>query len=404
MGQKMLIVGAGIGGITLGIAARRRGLLVDVVERASSFNPVGAGIGLGANAVACLDLIGLQDELLARGRPFEIARVTDDSGRAITSTEFVDLGLKVLAVGVHRAVLHDLLLRNAEGIEIRLGTTVDSIDSSGSSVSVLFCDGSRGIYDLVVGCDGLNSRVRRLLFNAPEPKYAGYFSWRMIVKRPKEVECPIEMWGRGCRLGLVPISEDELYCFTTLNGPPVGRDYAGDPPERRVARFHDAFGNFRGSAPAVLEQVVEPSQLIPTDLEDVMLDTWVKGRVALLGDAAHAMTPNLGQGAAMAIEDAIVLARLLAESRGVEEAFASYQSIRFPRVKAMQRRSHLFGVMGQFENRAACAIRNTAFRLSPFFLGLAKRGALREMMKVAEAERACALTGGSRTSGDSQTG
>ncbi|MFZ2062231.1 MAG: FAD-dependent monooxygenase [Candidatus Binatus sp.] len=382
----MLIVGAGIGGLTLGLAARHRGLLVDVVERAGSFNPVGAGIGLAANALACLDLLGLREEILASGHQFELARVTDDRGREINSTEFADLGLKILGVAMHRAVLHNLLLRNAEGIEIRLGTTVDSVDISADLLSVFFSDGSRGNYDVVVGCDGVHSRVRRLLFNAREPKYVGYFSWRTIVQRPRAVECPIEMWGRGRRLGLVPISEDELYCFTTLNGPPVGRDSSGDPPEKRVARFHSEFRNFRGSAPAVLEQVVEAAQLVPTDLENVVLSSWVKGRVALLGDAAHAMTPNLGQGAAMAIEDAIVLARLLAENRSVEEAFGRYQSIRFKRVNLMQRRSRLFGVMAQFEASIACAIRDTALRLVPLNLG--KRKAVYEMMKVVEAEKA----------------
>lgn len=380
----MLIVGAGIGGLTLGIAVQRRGLSVEIVERAESFAPVGAGIGLVANALACLDLIGLKDELLATGYPFEFAHVTDESGREITSTGFADLGLPIQGVAMHRAVLHDILLREAQGIEIRLATTVDRVESQGSSVSVSFSDGSQGSYNLIVGCDGVHSRMRTLLFDAREPEYVGYFSWRAIVKRPKQVACPIEMWGRGRRLGLIPISENELYFFTTLNALPVGRDASGDPPEKRVARFHDAFKTFGGSAPSVLEQIEHPEQLIPTDLEDVVLNTWIRGRFALLGDAAHAMTPNLGQGAAMAIEDAIVLGRLLAESRSIEDAFASYQSARFSRVRSMQRRSRQFGMMAQLEAPAACAIRNTAFRLMPIRLG--RRTAVRELMKVAIAE------------------
>jgi 2-polyprenyl-6-methoxyphenol hydroxylase-like FAD-dependent oxidoreductase len=384
--DKTLIVGAGIGGLTFAIAARRWGLSVEMVERAPAFAPVGAGIGLAPNAVACLSLLGLEDELVAAGSPFDAGRVSDELGRPIISATFADVGLPVQGVATHRAVLHELLLRAARDLKIRLGTTVDRLDLSGSSVRATFSDGSSGSYDLVVGADGVRSRVRALIFGADQPKYVGYFSWRTIVARPKEIELPVEMWGRGRRLGLVPISENDLYCFTTLNGPPVGRDSFGDPLDGRLARFREAFGNFGGSAPRVLEQITDPEQLVPTDLEEVTLREWARGRVVLLGDAAHAMTPNLGQGAAMAMEDAVVLARLIERSNYVADALALYQSARISRVRSIQRLSHRFGVIGQFESAAACAIRNTAVRILP--MGWLSRVAAREIMKVVSEESA----------------
>jgi 2-polyprenyl-6-methoxyphenol hydroxylase-like FAD-dependent oxidoreductase len=169
------------------------------------------------------------------------------------------------------------------------------------------------------------------------------------------------MWGRGRRFGLVPLTRDRVYCFAVANAP-VGEP---DPEHGRVERFRTRFGGFGGDVPAVLEQIERPEQLIHNDLEEIEQTPWQRDRVVLVGDAAHAVTPNMGQGAAMALEDTAVLAEMLAEKRPLAETLAAWEARRRPRVRFVQRQSRRIGRVAHRQGRAACAVRNGLLRLTP---------------------------------------
>jgi 2-polyprenyl-6-methoxyphenol hydroxylase-like FAD-dependent oxidoreductase len=375
--ERILIVGGGIAGLALGTALRRAGLEPEIVERAPAFGAVGAGIALGVNAMAMMRRLGLEEATLERGFVLRRAEITDASGGVLGVT---DLGALTPRFGptlsIHRAKLHEALLLGCAGLPLHAGTTLESLVDRGDGVEVRRSDGREGVYDLVVGADGVRSQTRRLVFGPNEPIYAGYTCWRLVVPAPGGLEVVREMWGRGLRFGVVPMAGDTVYCFAVANAP------AGtpDPEDGRVERFRARFAGFGGSVPEILEQVERPEQLIHGDLADLEQNPWHRGRVALLGDAAHAVTPNMGQGAAMALESAVVLADLLLEKRPLEETLRAWEGRRRDRVRFVRAQSRRIGRIGQAEGYLTCALRNAALRLLPN--GIAARA----LIRMAEAE------------------
>jgi 2-heptyl-3-hydroxy-4(1H)-quinolone synthase len=375
---RILIVGGGIGGLTLAAALKVRGIHADVVERAAAWMPIGAGIVLGLNAMKVLGRIGLAGSVARRGIEVGVARVTDARGETLSALDFRALPNDIgRAIALHRASLHDGLLTGVDPASIRLNTTVKAIDQDALRVSVQLSDGTRHEYDAVIGADGIRSVVRWLTFGETPLRYSGYTCWRFVARGEFTNADTWEMWGRGRRFGIVPLGGDKVYCFTTLNAP------QNDPTKRNIALddFKKLFAEFQGPAPELLASLKTADQLIWNDLEEICLDTWVKGRVALLGDAAHAMTPNMGQGAAMAIEDAFVLADELAHQHDISAALTRYEQRRRKRVDFIQTRSRRIGVVAQWQSSPACTIRNFVARLTPdsFSTNAVKQLALAEL-------------------------
>jgi len=338
MRPRILIVGAGIGGLTLAHALRQRGLSFDIVDQAPRWEPVGAGFGLWSNALRVLDRLGFLARVVAAGVPFTGGDVTDSRGRLLTRVRYASPDPRIpVGVALLRYELHEVL---RESIEVRLGTTIESREG----------------YDLVVGADGVHSRVRELFWGPVELRDSGYTSWRFVVPIDLPLEGPTEMWGAGKRTGFVAMRGGRTYCFATMN---VGRDF-DDPPPGRLARFRENFHDFGGHFPAVLDLLERDEELIHARLCDVRLETWTKPGAVLLGDAAHAMTPNVAQGAAMAIEDAWVLADCIA--CGVLD---ECERKRRSRVEWVQNLSWRFGVVGQWSSPLAVAARDFALRLTP---------------------------------------
>lgn len=360
--MRVLIVGGGIGGLTLAAGLKRRGIETEVIERAPAFAPVGAGIVLGLNAMKVLDRLGLGDAVRERGRLVGVARIADALGRTLSSLDFGRMPPEIgRPVAIHRAALHEALMSGLDADSVHLDTTVKSIEQSPAEVSVTFSDGRSDGYDAVVGADGIRSSVRNLVFGATPLRYSGYTCWRFVVHGTFEATDTWEIWGRGRRFGIVPLGRDTVYCFTTLNAPrqsEATRDIS-------LAAYKDLYASFRGPVPALLDALERENQLIWNDLEEIRIPHWTTGRVALLGDAAHALTPNLGQGAAMAIEDAYVMAKCLAETAPVDAAFADYETRRRRRVEMVQQRSWRIGQVAQWSSPPACALRNMLMRLTP---------------------------------------
>ena len=362
MRQPVLIVGGGIGGLTLAIALKRARIPVEVWERVETYKPVGAGIALAINAMAVLRALDVAARVEAAGAVIQRFRITDQHDRAISAVDLTETArLHGPSIGIHRSALHEALVAAAGDIPRRSGVSVRSLEPHADGMRVESTAGDRGDFGLVVGADGIRSRVRELIFGAIEPAYAGYTCWRLVLENRAGLTDSTEMWGRGRRVGLVPIGRGQIYVFTTLNRP---RGVI-DPAQERVARFKATFSGFAGPFQQLLPQITAADQLLHNDIEDVWLNQWHSGRAVLLGDAAHAMTPNTGQGAGMAIEDAWVLAKQLADAPSIPLALAAYENIRVPRVRAIHRASRLLGRVAQWEHPAARALRNTIFRAVP---------------------------------------
>ncbi len=362
MNEPILIVGGGIAGLATAAGLAKAGIACEIVERAPAWAPVGAGIVLGVNAMRVMRALDLEPEIAAAGTALGRGAITDHAGRPLGATDFALLEPEFgPTIALHRAALHEVLLGAAKDVPISLGTSVEEIEQHGDRVHVRMTDGREAAYGLVIGADGLRSRVRELLFGEEDLVYSGYTCWRCVVDLEAERVELREMWGRGQRFGLVPIGGGRTYCFATSNAP---RGQA-DPLDGRLERFRACFAGFGGQVPDVLAALRSPEELIHNDLEERRAGRWHDGRVALIGDAAHAMTPNMGQGAAMALEDSMVLVELAREGLPVEELLPRLHERRSPRVHWVQSQSRRIGRMGQLEGRFVCRARNALLRVIP---------------------------------------
>jgi 2-polyprenyl-6-methoxyphenol hydroxylase-like FAD-dependent oxidoreductase len=368
---KVVIAGGGIGGLTAAIALRRAGFEVVVFERATELREVGAGLLLAANAQKSLAKLGLAEAVACLGTPASAGEIRSWRGNVLASIPADELENKIgtPSAAVHRADLQALLVREVEDGTLRLGTEVGAFEQDQSGVRVLLADGSRESADLLVGADGLRSRIRAGLFGSEGPRYAGYTAWRAVVE-PKEALLPwgtgFESWGRGARFGCAHIGDGRVYWFATANSPEGEKDGPPGSPAGAKAKLLRLFSGWHRPV-ADLVEVAEEGTILRTDIYDrePLGERWGEGRVTLLGDAAHPMTPNLGQGACQAIEDAVVLARCLGERGATAEALRSYERLRSDRVAMVVRRSRRVGMVGQVKNPAICWVRDRALAMIP---------------------------------------
>lgn len=369
MTRRILIVGAGIGGLALAQGLNRTGEQVTVIEQQPKPQPAGAGLILSSNAVRIIDHLGFGDDIRAQGCPLAFMRLTDAQGQHLQEVETAPHPLAGPTLALQRTALHQVLLTGIQD-GVRYGVTTKSIRERPDGVDVQFSDGRVESYDVVIGADGLHSHVRSLCFEHAAGRtacrYAGYTTWRMVIQGAYKATGATEMWGVGRRLGVVPLGHDLTYLYFTANMPAQVRSSLAPPETARWLQTH--FAPFGGIAPELLARLESCPAIIRTDVHEVRLPQWVSQRVGLLGDAAHAMTPNLAQGAAMSLEDAYVLMRALISSHSVSDALRLYQRERRVRVCRLQRQARWLGWMGQHPSLVTSVIRNQALRLLPAFL------------------------------------
>ncbi|HEY7132020.1 MAG TPA: FAD-dependent monooxygenase [Candidatus Limnocylindrales bacterium] len=333
--MRILIVGGGIAGLSTARALRLRGIESEIVERDASPRIAGAGVYLPGNGMAALRTLGLGEAVLAHGAVISRRRLLDDRGRLFVDFDEAGLWEGVAPpVALHRADLQDVLRAGAAGTRIRMGTTIVSLDDRGSAVQAVFTDGSEADYDLVVGADGVHSAVRALVFGGPEPRRVGQAGWRFVVEGHDEIDGWNGWIGRDRGFLALAIGGGRAYCYADVLSPD-GRDPTGGDPRRLAA----AFEAFAGPARSFLDAISSAADLWYGPVEEVA-PTWSTGRVVLVGDAAHASSPNMAEGASLAMEDAIVLAEELSTRDSVETALAAFRTRREPRVSWVQETTH----------------------------------------------------------------
>ncbi|WP_322057958.1 FAD-dependent monooxygenase [Paraburkholderia sp. J63] len=341
--RKVLVIGAGIGGLAAGALLAQKGIEVDIVEIRPDSNVLGIGINQPANSLRVLERIGVLDEICDAGFQYAEWRYNDQDGKLIAScpSNMGDDGIPANNA-LARKDLHSILIGAATraGVNIRYGLTIDTFDSLPDRVEVTLTDGVRASYDLVVAFDGVNSAIRRQLFGtAYEPVYTGYSVWRVLAPRPRDITCINLFQSIGAKAGVIPLSEDWMYLLNVTPEPEVRYRQ-----EDFVEMLRERLQTFGGLVGEIRDQHLKAdSNVVYSPLKECMLpEPWFKGRVVVCGDAAHACSPHLTQGAAMALEDAMVLAEELVadRSRSVEHTLGVFMRRRYPRARFVQDASH----------------------------------------------------------------
>ncbi|NBC34984.1 FAD-binding protein [Novosphingobium sp. FSY-8] len=334
--QNICIIGGGVAGLAVAIGLHNKGLKVEVVERDKDWKVYHVGIIVQANFVRALNALGVGEAATKAGYAYRGARFCNASGQVIAELpgETAVDGLPS-DLGLTRPALHKVLTDKVKelGIPVRLGVTFTDMQDKGDGVDVVFSDGTSGSYDLVIGADGNYSQVRKHLWPEAKPQFTGQGVWRYNVPRPADLE-----WsdiylaapnGFNGKAGYCPLTPEEMYIFAVIEekgNPRFAPETLADEMRARLA----GYGGILGEA---AKAITDPALVVYRPLEAcIMPDPWYQGRIVLIGDAAHSATPHLGQGAAMAVEDAVVLVDELA-AKDIDAALVAFMERRFERAK-----------------------------------------------------------------------
>ncbi len=343
---KMLIVGGGVGGMSCAISLRRAGIPVDLVEIDPAWKIYSAGITITGSTLRALRTLGVLEEMKQHGATWDGACVFTQSGQLIEELSFppIEPGLPGTG-GIMRPELHRILSARtlAAGVHVRLGTTVETLSQVPGGVEIKLTNGHRELYDLVVGADGIYSKLReRIVPDAPRPKFTGQVIYRIVAERPKGFDRTHFYMGANSKLGIHPVSPTHMYLSLWQRSPSNPWVAVEDQPRR----LYEALNGWGGIAPEVRATVmtVNAHTINYRPLEANLLpDPWYRGRVVLIGDAAHATTPHLASGVGMAVEDGIVLAEELARDGNIDAALPRFMKRRFERGRSVVENSLRLG-------------------------------------------------------------
>jgi 2-polyprenyl-6-methoxyphenol hydroxylase-like FAD-dependent oxidoreductase len=362
---RVVVVGGGIGGLAAAFAATRTGADVVVLERNTDLRSEGFGLVLQPNALEALARLGLRDAVVARGARVAAAEVRTPSGALLFAVPYAELGWET--VGILRAELLNGLCDALPNNAVRLGRECVDVEQDEHAAAALLADGTREQGDVLLGADGVRSTVRRAAVDASPPRYAGQRAWRAAARGDFGVDRFVEFWGVGGGFGFGPAGERTVYwyCFErAVEGAP-------SPPDA-LADFRRRYDGW----PAPIAELLQATD--PADVHEAFTydrapsRRWGNGRVTLLGDAAHAMMPNLGQGAAQALEDAAVLGLVLAEAADPVTALRDYERRRIGRANRVVRASRQGAATAELSSALAARARDALFRAMPDRLLLAR--------------------------------
>ena len=329
---RILVVGAGIAGLALARALQRSGCTADIVDRGAGAGDAGAGMYLPGNALAALRRLDLDAAVARRGVRIATQRFCDARGRLLreVALEPVWSGCGP-CVAVLRADLHAALGQAGDAPSVRPGVALAALAQGAASATARFSDGAEGEYDLVVGADGIHSTLRRLAFDDPPLRVLQQGAWRFVIACPSAITTWSAFLGERATCLAMPVGGGRAYCYVdSLESGSAGTSSDG---------LDELLAGFAGPVAAIREALAT-TRVHHAAIEEVDLERWSRGRALLIGDAAHATGPNMAQGAAMALEDALVLARCLAEAPTIEAAIARHEEQRRPRVRWVRQTTH----------------------------------------------------------------
>ncbi|WAC70832.1 FAD-dependent oxidoreductase [Roseateles sp. SL47] len=344
--QRVLIIGGGFSGMSAAIALRRQGVQVDLVEIDPGWRSYGAGISLGGATLRAFSQLGILQDFLREGWASDNVAIYTPEGVKVGEIPTPRIAGPAVPGGgaIMRPVLARILARatRAAGTDVRLGVTFETIEDLGDEVSVRFTDGQTRRYDLVIGADGLYSKVRQTLFpEVQAPKYSGQAVWRAVLPRPPEITTAVMWVGGDVKPGVNPVSNEEMYLFVTEHRPVNDRV----DPATFVDHLSGLLKGFR--VPLIqrmCEQISEGAQIVFRPLEGLLVPRpWHRGRVVLIGDTVHATTPHMASGACIGIEDALVLAEELGRHAETEAGLLAFQARRWERCRMVVENSARLG-------------------------------------------------------------
>lgn len=363
--SKIAVVGGGIGGLTVALALIKKGFSPIVFEKTAVSRPIGAGIVLSSNAMGALSHLGVLDKICGAGWPVKNFIVSTPEGNSLFEEDFAAIGKRFgySAVGISRPVLHKILIDLLPKDCIKLGYNFESCNQTSEQVTLHFKEHTPIDADIVIGADGIHSKVRQAVLGKPPLRYSGQSGWRGLCRMPTHTPLLsfFESWGVGKRFGAVQVGPDLVYWYCGINAEANTLESNGVLSKNIIS---DLFSNWHAPIEELIEKT-HPDSILQIDIFDMPpVKHWYSKKIVLLGDAIHSTTPNLGQGAGMAIESALALAHSLDTETTLDEAFYRYQMIRKNRTAWVTTQSWYWGKISQIENPKFCWLRNNALRLS----------------------------------------
>ena len=361
---KILIIGGGIAGLSVMRALENKGFSPYLVEQSKTIRSDGTGILLGFNAVNVLANLGLYSEIEQAGLELSTMSAFDEKGKSIVACDLKYIKDKsgYPTYGIDRETLIKTLLKSVNADYIQTEKKVKQLTNTASQAEVLFEDGSIQSYDLVIGADGIHSSVRELIFGKIPLRDAKQGCWRFIIDTPHNLNVNgiFEYFGVGKRAGYMPMKNGQLYVYILLNADQYN-EHALPSIEELLLRCEE----FQGDWQLISQTLIKPISMRFDPIKDLSKICIMKDRVVLIGDASHAVTPNLGQGAAMGMEDAELLAHYLSTQDNIQKALQEFQQRRLKRVHSIQQKSYMIGKIAQSSSAMFCKIRNIFYKLIP---------------------------------------
>lgn len=363
--KKISVIGGGIGGLCAALALQRTGFQVTVYEKTNHLSSAGAGIGLGPNAVKALIHLGLKEQINKHCNALNRFTIQSQRGTILSDINFAKLASKsgVGNAAIHRAELHKILRESLDAGTIQLDKKCIDVIQDEHGVTLHFDDGDSIRTDLVIAADGIHSTIRKKLLPHSSIRYSGYTCWRSVVPYDygDQKHRSSEIWGQEGRFGYIPLSQGQVYWFACINSE------ANDPVRSAYTADHllRVFNNFPYPVKKLL-QAASNNRLIHNDIYDIQpLQQFAFGRIVLLGDAAHATTPNMGQGAGQAMEDAVVLGQCMQLESNFNDALQLYEQRRLQRTRKIIEKSRQIGSVSQWSHPALIQLRDQLLKLVP---------------------------------------
>jgi 2-polyprenyl-6-methoxyphenol hydroxylase-like FAD-dependent oxidoreductase len=315
--RNVLVIGGGASGNAVTVLLRRAGTTVDLIEARPDWNVLGSGITLQGNALRVLRELGVWDKVRKTGYAFDSVGLAAPDGTVLHVRQGIRTGGEDLpaVAGMQRAQLQEILCEavRASGASVRLGTTANELTQDGTGVTVRFSDGTEGRYDLVIAADGVNSATRAMIGIGDQPEPTGMAIWRVATHRPKGVERTDLSYGGPCYIaGYCPTGQDTIYAYLVE----ANRDRTTIDPASYAEEMRRLAAGYGGVWPEIAASITDPTKVNYTWFTRLLVEgSWHRGRVVLIGDAAHSCPPTVAQGAAMSLEDASVLAEMLSDQQ-----------------------------------------------------------------------------------------